>query len=203
MSMKKHVLMLAGAFALASATAAFAAGMLTNGLPVAGGTQYPSTIPLTGLETIPADTNLTGGLNPASEAITTKQLSQYALQVFPVGQYAAATNTAAFTATTAQMVGAQTTVLDLTGTLTAGAAITTPTAAAIIAALPGGGYVGETYALKLINNSSGAFSWTLTAGSGVTVSGTATVAQNTSRTWLVTEATATTVTMQNIGAGTN
>ena len=58
-------------------TAAQAAGLFTNGVPVAGGAQYPSTIPLTGNETLPADTNLTGGLNPASEAITTAQMSAY------------------------------------------------------------------------------------------------------------------------------
>jgi hypothetical protein len=58
-------------------SAALAAGYFTNGVPVAGGSQYPSTIPLTGNETIPADTNLTGGANPASEAITTLQLQGY------------------------------------------------------------------------------------------------------------------------------
>ena len=59
------------------ATAVHAAGFFTNGVPVAGGTQYPLTLPLTGNETVPADTNLTGGLNPASEAITTNQLAGF------------------------------------------------------------------------------------------------------------------------------
>lgn len=53
---------------------AWAAGFFTNGVPVAGGTQYPNTLPLTGNETIPADTNLPSGLNPASEAITVNAL---------------------------------------------------------------------------------------------------------------------------------
>jgi hypothetical protein len=53
---------------------AYAAGFITNGLPVAGGTQYPSTYPLTGNEQAPFDTMLPGGLNPASEAITVAQL---------------------------------------------------------------------------------------------------------------------------------
>lgn len=57
--------------------AALAAGFLTNGLPTAGGSQYPSTLPLTGNETIPADTNLSGGQSPQSEAITTKNLAGY------------------------------------------------------------------------------------------------------------------------------
>ena len=54
---------------------ALSAGFFTNGVPAAGGTQYPSTFPLTGNETVPADTNLTNGQNPASEAITTQQLA--------------------------------------------------------------------------------------------------------------------------------
>ena len=67
---------LCGALAavLLSANDAGAAGFFTNGVPPAGGTQYPNTLPLTGNETIPADTNLPAGLNPASEAITTGQL---------------------------------------------------------------------------------------------------------------------------------
>lgn len=71
---------LAGAGLLAlTASAALAAGFFTNGVPTAGGSQYPSTLPLTGNETIPADTNLPSGLNPASEAITVSAL-QAALQ---------------------------------------------------------------------------------------------------------------------------
>jgi len=61
-------------FVLAGGLAAHAAGFLTNGLPSAGGTQYPTTLPLTGNETFPADTNLTQGLNPASEAVSINQL---------------------------------------------------------------------------------------------------------------------------------
>jgi hypothetical protein len=68
---------LAAAIVLGGSAAVFAAGVFTNGVPPAGGTQYPSTIPLTGNETIPADTNLTGGQNPASEAITTSQLAVF------------------------------------------------------------------------------------------------------------------------------
>lgn len=50
-----------------------AAGLFTNGLPVAG--SVPNTMPFTGNETFPADTNLTQGLNPATEAITAAQMS--------------------------------------------------------------------------------------------------------------------------------
>ena len=71
----RNALLAGGIAALAIGTLAHSAGFFTNGVPVAGGSQYPSTLPLTGLETIPADTNLLSGLNPASEAITTAQLA--------------------------------------------------------------------------------------------------------------------------------
>lgn len=72
--MKLKTLLLAGALALATLPS-LAAGLFP--FPPAGGSQYPSTIPLTGVETIPADTNLTSGLNPATESITTQQLAGY------------------------------------------------------------------------------------------------------------------------------
>lgn len=54
MNTKLKSLLLAGAAALGLATAALAGGMVTN--------QYPAaTLPLTGNETIPADTNLSQG----------------------------------------------------------------------------------------------------------------------------------------------
>lgn len=70
MNTKLKSLLLAGAAALGLATAALAGGMVTN--------QYPAaTLPLTGNETIPADTNLSQGLNPQSEAITIPQIKTY------------------------------------------------------------------------------------------------------------------------------
>ena len=94
--------------------------------------------------------------------------------------------------------------LAMTGALAAGETGTTDTAANIIAAIPvyqrG---VGFSYKLRVINESSGAFDWTVAGGTGVTVTGTATVAQNTWREFLVTIATATTITMQSTGTGTN
>ena len=205
--MKKfNALVLAWALAFAGAvTPANAAGFFTNGVPVAGGVQYPSTIPLTGVEQVPADTQLAAGLNPQSEAVTTLQLVQAQDYLgTPQDQFATATNTTGFTATTAQVVGAKLTVLSLTGTLGAGAALTTPTATAILAALPNAA-IGRTYTLRFINNSSANFAWTITAGTGVTVTGTATVAQNTFREYAVTVTAVGTpaVTLQNIGAGTN
>lgn len=135
--------------------------------------------------------------------------------VFPFGSYTAITNTASFTATTAQFTNASVDVtIDLTGTLAGAANLTTPTALQIAQALPGP-TLNHGYVLTVINNSSGAFAWTLVGGSGVTVSGGtggAAIAQHTSRYFLVTitamtitngQITAATVTIQNIGSGTN
>lgn len=72
--MTRSRLFLAGACLLATFGTASAGGFFTNGLPPAGGTQYPTTIPLTGNETIPADTNLPSGLAPQSESLTVTQL---------------------------------------------------------------------------------------------------------------------------------
>ncbi len=83
----KGIAMLAGACLLAGVVAAQAAGLFTNGVPPAGGTQYPTTVPLTGIETVPADTNLTGGLNPASEAISTAQIAGYDRQSYGSGGF--------------------------------------------------------------------------------------------------------------------
>ena len=85
--MKFSKSLLAGALASISiAGAAFAAGLYTNGIPQAGGTQYPSTIPLTGNELAPFDTQLSSGLNPQTESISTLQLAGY------VGQLPAKSN---------------------------------------------------------------------------------------------------------------
>lgn len=186
----KMKLVLAGLLSLAFGGAALAAGLYTNGLPPAGGTQYPSTLPLTGNETAPFDTNLTQGQNPASEAITVSQLAQPTMNV--------AVNTTSFTATVGQMGGNGEVILDLTGTLGAGANVTTPTAAQFFAAKP---VVGSTWVLRVLNLSAGAFSWTIVAGTGVTFTGAVVVAQNTWVDYVVTETSATTVTMVRIASG--
>jgi hypothetical protein len=106
--------------------------------------------------------------------------------------------------TAAQMglsgAGSEVAVLDCTGTLGSGQNITTLTAALMWAALAAP-VNGQAYVLRIINNSSGAFSWTLVGGTGVTINGTATIAQNVFRDFLVTFTNSTTVVIQNIGAG--
>ena len=61
--------------------AAFAAGYWTNGVPVVGVSPYSSTLPLTGNETLPADTNLAGGVQPQSVAVTTSHLAAFVQNV--------------------------------------------------------------------------------------------------------------------------
>lgn len=82
-SMKKLLLASAGMAILGGGPLALAAGFLTNGLPSAGGTQFPTTIPLTGNETLPADTNLSGGASPQSESVTIAQIAGFAGNTLP------------------------------------------------------------------------------------------------------------------------
>lgn len=122
--------------------------------------------------------------------------------------YVAATNTSAFTATAAQIALGADNTLNLTGTLGAGAAITMPTAAAIGAQIAALNVVNQSINLRIINSSAGAFSWTVTTNTGLTLNGTQTIAQNTWRDYYVTvtavgtNGVASAVTFQAIGTGT-
>lgn len=94
---------------------------------------------------------------------------------------------------------------DLTGALTVtaeysavgAAALTTRTAAQMFA--DAGAVVGQSYELAIMNTSGG--TTTLTAGAGVTLTGTMTMATNTVRWFVVTFNSATTLTIQNAGSG--
>jgi hypothetical protein len=100
--------------------------------------------------------------------------------------------------------GALAAFLAMTGALTAAETLTTDTAANIIAAVPYYPYVGVNWRLRILNESSGNYAWTVAAGSGVTLTGTATIAQNTWREFLVTITGVGTpaVTLQSVGVGT-
>lgn len=186
--------LLAGALLLAALGGiAYAGGLYTNGLPVATF--------LTGNETIPADTNLSGGRSPQTEAITPALLRAFSGADASYSANAATTNAVA---TVPQLTGnAGFVVLDMTGTLAGGATLTTPTAAQLIAGLPslptGGSYTVRIIAETAANN------WTLTAGSNVTVTGTATIVAAQYTDWIVTfnQTLATpTVVFQRAGSGT-
>lgn len=137
---------------------------------------------------------------------TTTTLNTYLATTPPNGtqQYYTNTATSAVTVLAAQLMLGDLVVLNMTGTLGAGANLTTDTAANMAAALAGYGTAPTAtiaYILRIINSSGGAFSWTVVGGTGVTVNGTATIAQNTWREFLVTISGGNTVTMQAIGTG--
>lgn len=125
---------------------------------------------------------------------------------WPATAFNAAANTTGFTATQQQVMAAEGTYLNLTGTLGAGAALTLPTVATLLATLtPQQAVVGSTIILRVINSSGAAFAWTVTTNTGWTLSGTMTIAQNTWRDFIVqlTNVGATpTATIQAVGTGT-
>lgn len=192
MKISKRNALAAGALCAAvigASSVAWAAGFWGN-WPVVGGTGNPATI--TGLENVPMDTNIPGGAQPQSQVATTATLNQ--------GAFVTASNATSFTGTAAQFWSSQRSNLLLTGAPSTAQTLTTPTAAAIIAGLPSGAAVGYTWTLHIVNvggTASGV--WTVSGGTGVTVTGNATVAVAGSRTYQATYATATTVTLQDIG----
>lgn len=132
-----------------------------------------------------------------ASAVTMYNIEAGQAAPLPPTQYV--TNTAGSTGTLAagQMEGSAYCVLGVSGGSTP--TYTTRTAAQIIAGVPNWP-VGGSYTLRVINTNSGTA--TLSAGSGVTITGTATLATNTSRDFLVTYTGAGAVTLQSIGTGT-
>lgn len=85
----KKVALFGGLLALVGVSAAFAQGQfpgypLATASPPAGSV---ATLPLTGIEQIPADTLLSGGANPQTEVINTSQLRAYVLSGGSVSTY--------------------------------------------------------------------------------------------------------------------
>jgi hypothetical protein len=90
------------------------------------------------------------------------------------------TTAGAATLTTAQMLGG----IILRDPAGAGRTDTTPTAAQLVAAIPGVKN-GTTFRLMYRNTADAAETITIAGGTGVTISGTATIAQNNSKSFLV------------------
>lgn len=110
--------------------------------------------------------------------------------------------TSSTTLTVANISGGVSTVdLNMTGALGAAATATLPTVAALVAALHTP-TVGTSYRLRVVNSSSGAFSWTVATATGWTLNGTMTVAQNTWREFVVTLTSLTAATLQSVATGT-
>ena len=92
--------------------------------------------------------------------------------------------------------------LNMTGALGAGANAQLPTVANLVAAYSNA-IVGQSYRLRIINSSSGAFAWTITTNTGWTLNGTMTIAQNTWRDFYITFTSLSAAVLQQIGTGTN
>lgn len=91
-------------------------------------------------------------------------------------------------------------VVNMTGSLSGGAALTLPTVAAYLAALPFAN-LNNGSILRIMNSSAGNFAWTITANGSFTVAGTATVAQNTWRDFNLIVVNGTSATATDIGGG--
>lgn len=104
------------------------------------------------------------------------------------------TTAGAVTYTAAQLLGG----LILRDPAGAGRSDVTPTAALIIAALPGYA-VGDSFEFTIRNDADAAETITLTAGTGVTLSGTMTIAQSNSKRFLCRVASASAVTIYSLG----
>lgn len=150
--------------------------------------------------------------------VTLGDLIRFKRTLAPSYAYATDTGTASRTLAAWQVVGATAAqpvlpasalgpdevVNDNTGTLAGAANLTLPTAAAILAAMPNA-YVGETFKFRVKNSSGGAFAYTVLTNTGLTLTGTMTVAQNTYRDLYFTVTgigAAAALTVQNVGSGT-
>lgn len=137
------------------------------------------------------------------------QATVAAISVFGNAQLYTNGQTAAATLTALQMIGnpSNTSVVGppqqafmlCNGSTSGSTTFTTPTVAAMVAAFPNW-LVGSSYEFDIINAATGN-NVVLGAGTGVTISGTATVSNNTWRKYLVTltSATAITITMLEVG----
>jgi hypothetical protein len=115
--------------------------------------------------------------------------------------YGTNTATSGTTLTAANVLNAsEKTILNLTGTLTGAANAQLPTVASLVANIPNAA-AGKPYELRIMNSSSGAFTWTVTTNTGWTLSGAMTIAQNTWRDFLITINSLTAATIQDLGGG--
>jgi hypothetical protein len=109
-----------------------------------------------------------------------------AINPWQAAVYNAASNTTGFTATQSQIMGAEATVLELTGTIGSGQALTLPTVATLLATLtPQQAVVGSTVVLRIGRGNNGAFNWTVTTNTGWTLNGTQTIAASTFRDFII------------------
>lgn len=133
--------------------------------------------------------------------VTIGALARIQLALGTNAKYNINTSTTSSTLTAANISGAFDVVLNLTGTLGGAANATLPTVQALIAGLKNA-VAGQSYNLRIINSSSGAFAWTVLTNTGWTLGGTMSINQNTYRDFIVTFGAANTATLQAVGTGT-
>lgn len=115
--------------------------------------------------------------------------------------YTADSNAAAHTvAATALTSGDVLSVVDLTGSLAAGAALTLPTVAQLLADTPWGN-LNAGFVVRFMNHSAGAQSWTITSNGSFVTNGTSTVPQATFRDFAISFVNGTSAVAQGIGGG--
>lgn len=149
----------------------------------------------------------TGVALPPYSAATFIEANPGAWQVLldspPAAGYTANAATTAATLTAASVTSGVASVdINMTGTLGAGAALTLPTVANMVASMYGPS-IGSSFRMRILNTSSATFSWTVTTNTGWTLSGaTQTVAQNTWLEGIVTLTSLTAATWQTVARGT-
>jgi len=104
----------------------------------------------------------------------------------PLTAYTDMADTAAANVLPAALLGQDVTI-DMAGTLTAGATLTLPTVAALVAAINAVTKFNVNMRIKLrvVNSGAGAFAWTVTTNTGWTPNGTHTVAQGAVRDYYI------------------
>lgn len=167
-------------------------GYTTNGLVAA-------VLPLTGNEQFAADTQLTQGLTPESEAVTVNQIGSF-LASQPNAAIGTPDSGSTQTLTAAMIAAAGVDVVYHTTTGGSTPSLTLPLATAVFT-LEGASFVtGSTYVLRVINTNSGTA--TIVTNTGWTLVGTLTVATNTWREFLIVAGAASTLTATAVGTGT-
>lgn len=189
--MKGIRLILASLGLMLVAGAALASGVFVNGMNIIS--------PVSGVEQFGVDTQIPQGSPPQSGAVTIGTIQQ--------GVVVSATNATSFTGTVAQLSGNARINLLLTGAPSSAQTLTTPTAALLVAQIlaqtPAAANASTySYLIHVVNvggTSSGV--WTVAGGTGVTVTGNATVAVAGSRTFLATVTSFSTpaITLQDLG----
>lgn len=115
--------------------------------------------------------------------------------------FVANTASAAATLTAASMTGGEVmSVINMSGSLSGGAALTLPTVANFLAAVPFANLNNGTV-VRIMNQSAGNFAWTLTNNGSFVTAGTSTVAQTTWRDFNVVVVNGTSVTATDMGGG--